>query len=678
MHCALRALLRRARLRTGAALLGLLPAVVAGQQPVKQDTTHQHGDSLTRTPISLQPVTVTTTPVKREEPASAVRVSATVLQQTPASDAYDLLRQTTGIEVHEQGQGPGFASDASIRGFSSDHSTDIALWVDGVPINEPVNGHAEGYDDWSLLFPQAIQDLDVLKGPTSALYGNFAMSGVVDVRTIEKVQGGSLWFDPGSYGRAEGALITGFDNDRSSGVLGIRGAREDGWRPNSGYSLGQGHGRYVTQLGSNTTLDLGAELYTTSWDSPGFLSDSEYSAGLYNIAENPTDGGFKRRAQERASVRTLLGSGALWRTTVYSTQGRWQLFLTIPAEPGAGEGSGSQTEEEDQRYGVGVTSALTWSLRRAEVTAGIEGRWDHSHYENWFTTDRLRDSAQTLVTAHQASGAIFVQSSLDVTRHFRVTLGGRVDGLTTTSAPDSGAATSAGKSLLTPKLGALYHLPRFADLYVNVSKGFRQTDGVIEDPTLPFITEWAYEGGIKFNGARVSGSVALFRMDVSNEQTFDPVTLTSISGGASRRQGVEVEVEARPGDLVTVTTDWTFNDARYRQLITEGGDTLNGARVYNTARYVGTVGMAFGPAAAIWRLRATSNVVGPYSPFDEPGVVRPSYALLHLSGELRLHAVTLNVGVRNVLNRAYRELEAGGFITPGEPRSVYGTVRYAW
>ena len=71
-------------------------------------------------------------------------------------------------------------------------------------------------------------------------------------------------------------------------------------------------------------------------------------------------------------------------------------------------------------------------------------------------------------------------------------------------------------------------------------------------------------------------------------------------------------------------------------------------------------------------------MVGPYSPFDEPGVVRPSYALLHLSGELRLHAVTLNVGVRNVLNRAYRELEAGGFITPGEPRSVYGTVRYAW
>lgn len=41
--------------------------------------------------------------------------------------AYDLLRQTAALEVHDQGQGPGFASAASVRGFSSDHSTDLAL-----------------------------------------------------------------------------------------------------------------------------------------------------------------------------------------------------------------------------------------------------------------------------------------------------------------------------------------------------------------------------------------------------------------------------------------------------------------------------------------------------------------------------------------------------------------------
>ena len=84
---------------------------------------------------------------------------------------------------------------------------------------------------------------------------------------------------------------------------------------------------------------------------------------------NPTDGGYKRRAQERVSLR-VLGSNYLWRTTVYGTEGRWQLFLTIPPAGGKFEGSGSQTEEEDSRAGAGATSAITWTLPRSEVTAG--------------------------------------------------------------------------------------------------------------------------------------------------------------------------------------------------------------------------------------------------------------------------------------------------------------------
>ena len=84
--------------------------------------------------------------------------------------------------MHQQGQGPGFGSDVSLRGFSSDHATDVALWVDGVPMNEPVNGHAEGYNDFSVLFPGGIRDIDVIHGPTSALFGNFALAGTVNAK----------------------------------------------------------------------------------------------------------------------------------------------------------------------------------------------------------------------------------------------------------------------------------------------------------------------------------------------------------------------------------------------------------------------------------------------------------------------------------------------------------------
>ena len=62
-------------------------------------------------------------------------------------------------------------------------------------------------------------------------------------------------------------------------------------------------------------------------------------------------------------------------------------------------------------------------------------------------------------------------------------------------------------------------------VYGNVSRGFRSTDGLIVDPTLAPITAWAYEGGAKLDRAGASASAGLFRMDVSNEQTFNPVTL---------------------------------------------------------------------------------------------------------------------------------------------------------
>jgi outer membrane receptor protein involved in Fe transport len=526
--------------------------------------------------------------------------------------------------------------------------------------------------------PQAVRQMDVYKGPTSALYGNFALAGTVNVRTLERMEGTDMALEGGSYGKIEGSLLTGIDKDQTGAVFGFRGVREDGWRPNSWYSLGQGHARVVHDLTSSTSIDAGVELYAASWESPGFITAQEYAAGDYNEIANPTDGGFKHHGQERVSLRVLSGSNMIWRSTLYATQGRWQLFLTTPPEGGATEGSGSQVEEEDHRYGFGATSALTWTLPRGEVTVGVEGRWDHSHYENYFTTSRSRDSAQVLVTARQASGALFLESTYEALRRLSLTVGGRYETQGTESTPTGGSAVSDTKGVFVPKFGALYRIPGFGGVYANVSKGYRRTDGVIEDPTVPFITDWAYEGGVKLNLSRVTASAALFQVDVSNEQTFDPITLSTTSGGKSRRKGLELGLQARLTPALNLTGDFTAIDAKYQTLITEDGDTLSGSRIFNTARFVGSFALGVAPPKSFWNVRVSSNLVGPYTPFDEPGVELTTYALLHLSGGLRFGHTLVTLGVRNVLDDAYPELRAGGFVSPGQPRSFYGSARYVF
>jgi outer membrane receptor protein involved in Fe transport len=659
----------------------LSAATLSAQNASRTDSTARR-DSVAR----LQAVTVVATPAERAQPVDAVHVNAATIRQTPANSPYELLRQSAGLEVHEQGQGPGFASDASLRGFSSDHSTDLATWVDGVPLNEPINGHAEGYNDLSVIFPGGVQDIDVLHGPTSALFGNFALAGVLNVRTLERMRGTELTLSSGSFGRAEAMLLTGFDHGADGGVLGVRYQHDDGFRPNARSDLTQGHARLVHDLKPGTTLDGGIELYGGRWNSPGFLSEDQFAQHDFGIVSNPTDGGYKRRAQERVSLRVLTAN-AVWRTTAYATQSRWQLFLTIPPAGGIFEGSGSQTEEEDSRAGLGATSALTWTHAAWAVTTGAETRWDRSAYENYFTTARARDSVAAQVDGRQLSGALFVQSHADVSSRWRVDAGLRYDAIATRAMPgagDPGADAGVGDAthaLLSPKLGTLFRLSPALGLYANVSRGFRSANGVISDPTLTPITAWAYETGLKLDRAGASATVAMFRMDVSDEQTLNPVTLVSTNGGASRRQGVEIDWHVPLTSVLALSGNWTFNDAKYRTLVAapEEGEgepeDLGGQRVFNTSRYVGVAALDIAPSATALRLRVSGNWIGDYSPFDEPGVVVGGYGLLHASALLPVGRYEFDAGMRNVLDRTYPELIAGHIVSPGQPRTVYVSLR---
>jgi hypothetical protein len=168
---------------------------------------------------------------------------------------------------------------------------------------------------------------------------------------------------------------------------------------------------------------------------------------------------------------------------------------------------------------------------------------------------------------------------------------------------------------------------------------------------------------------------------VSNEQTFDPVTLASSNGGASRRQGLELDWRVPMANrIATFGGEWTFNDARYRSLVAvpeEGGDpvALNGLRVFNTSKYVGAASLDLALPAAAWRVRLAGNWVGPYSPFDRPGDVLPGYGLAHASVMWTMRTTELDVGVRNVFDRAYPELVAGNVVSPGQPRTVYVSLR---
>src|SRR6187455_1577802 len=84
-----------------------VPAVLVAQHEPQQDSTAA---------ATLAPITVVGARAPSvAPPEQTIDVPAEQLHQAAASGPYDLVRRTAGIEVHEQGQGPGFASDAVVR-----------------------------------------------------------------------------------------------------------------------------------------------------------------------------------------------------------------------------------------------------------------------------------------------------------------------------------------------------------------------------------------------------------------------------------------------------------------------------------------------------------------------------------------------------------------------------------
>ena len=84
------------------------------------------------------------------------------------------------------------------------------------------------------------------------------------------------------------------------------------------------------------------------------------------------------------------------------------------------------------------------------------------------------------------------------------------------------------------------------------------------------------------------------------------------------------------------------------------------------------------PPRGSWNVRLATNAVGPYTPFDEPGTRLSPYALLHLSGGVTVAGAHVELGIRNLLDRHYPELRAGGFVAPGDPRAFYLTLSHLW
>jgi vitamin B12 transporter len=326
-----------------------------------------------------------------------------------------------GLNVVETGA-PGETSSTYIRGGNDEHTL---VMMDGIPLNDPIST-SRSYDYLDQLPLNNVQQIEVVRGPQSTLYGSNAMAGVVNIITKngEGPLGGSASFEGGSYGTFhETASLNGGD---SGGNFSLTGSRFD----TAGFpSADQSFGNVVNNLDQNTngSLKLGSNL--TSNLSENVLVN--YVQSHTNIDDGA--GAGQDDPNNFADQKQLIvGSQTKWKLL----NGDWEQVLNISFV----DDNRNYTDTLNSFYPNssntisgydGQSAQITWQnnlhLAPGETfVVGFQGSEEWA-YENYNSGDGAYTDS---VNALAQTGSIFVESQTQLSDRLYETLGGRFDSQT--------------------------------------------------------------------------------------------------------------------------------------------------------------------------------------------------------------------------------------------------------
>lgn len=491
----------------------------------------------------------------------------------------DLARAIPGVFV-VQHAGGGKANQYFLRGFDADHGTDVALSVDGVPVNMVSHGHGQGYADLNWIIPELIESIDVRKGTYDPRYGDFATAGAIDFNTGTKLQNrvtveggmfhsyralalvGTQWSDLKLTGAAE---LLGTDGPFKRG--------EDLKRINL-------FARAATKL-SHGELALTLTGYLSGWDASGQIPLREVRADRLDRFGNvnPHEGGSSGRHNLYLRYRTAPEQKERWDVLAYATLYRFSLysdFTFFRDDPSQGD----MIHQRDQRTMAGAKARYERddSLGPFQLSSRFGFDLRHDRIDNGLDRAPMKEWSEALVDAQieQTSAGAYLEEEVEWTRWLRTTGGVRADafgfhvrdGLEDRETLGTAGSGERLATRVSPKASVTITPLPWLSAYGNYGMGFHSNDarGVLAGVT-PLTRADGYEVGLSLKLLeRVRARFALFRIDLDSELVWVGDEGTTEASGATRRQGFEtdVRVDILPwlwADASLVLTQARFVDA---------------------------------------------------------------------------------------------------------------------
>jgi vitamin B12 transporter len=251
-----------------------------------QDSAQQPVPSRPDVPTTLlEEVVVTATrleDIAAQLGSAYTKIDGSDLTNSQFVNVRDALDLSPSVYAPSSGVEGGW-TQVSIRGDSPDHSL---IQVDGVRITTPMN--LNGHPFLSSANSLNLQDIEIIRGPHSVLYGSDAMGGVISIETKEGsgTPKATLFFEGGSYHSFREGLIS----DGSLGKLNysLSYERDDtaNCRPNNGLGVNNGSLRLDYHYSEDLTFGMTARVQNSDYQEPGSLRPIDYPNNLHKSLSN--------------------------------------------------------------------------------------------------------------------------------------------------------------------------------------------------------------------------------------------------------------------------------------------------------------------------------------------------------------------------------------------------------
>jgi TonB dependent receptor/TonB-dependent Receptor Plug Domain len=640
-----------------------LPGTKAHDHPPTSTThthPHPHGDA--------DPIHVTVTSERAPSAASTVTVTGGELKVRPRIRPSDIVEAVPGLFA-VQHAGGGKANQYFLRGFDIDHGTDLALFVDGVPVNLVSHGHGQGYADLHFLIPELVSSLNGYKGPYHTQFGDFATAGAVNMKLADHFDESQASFTVGQYGilRGLGIVSRELGEDWRFVLAGEAYAQDGPFENPEELRRLNVFGRVTHDFSAQSSASLTWMSYAGRWNASGQLPLREVEAGRLDRfgTLNPYEGGATQR--HGASLRIdAQAAGANFELLAYATHYAWRLYsdFTFFLED---EELGDMIEQTDERGTLGLDLRTRFHHHvgpiRLETTAGVQVRADS--IENGLYHDYQRERLSTTADAHivQTGIGAFVEEELRFDRWLAVRAGVRLDRADVTvedrlDDPDvlgDNRGGTQGSTLASPKVAVVLSPIRELDLFLDFGRGFHSNDARgatrTEGRATLLVPATGYEIGARVRPWKpLTLTVAAFRLDLESEQVYVGDAGTTEPSDATRRLGVELGARLYFGRWLFADADATFADAVYRA----NAGNANAVALAPTRTITGGIGFRapFGTFGSV-RVRNIAD-----RPATEDGsITAEGWTVVDAQVGHRLGPVELAIDVQNLFDAEWREVQ---------------------